>query len=150
MLTDTKVAVMARRKPKKRPVNRSIPTPTPRTLDVRHRPPPVELAKRDVLNVKRPQPDLRPVEDLRHDNPDQTFRTRSGRPARTINRPQGEVQKSRLYTPVYTYFQNPERVLVCIRREARKRVLFALQRAGKGKRVSRERHYTDKSYVRCK
>lgn len=143
---------MARRKPKKRPVNRSIPTPTPRTLDVRHRLLPVELAKRDVLNVKQPQPDLRPVEDLRHDHEvkQQTFRTRSGRPARVETRPQGNVQKSRLHSPVFSYFQNPERVLVCIRRSTRQRVLFALQRVGKGRHVSRRHRYTEKSYVRCK
>lgn len=145
---------MARRKPKKRPVNRSIPTPTPRTLDVRHRLPPVELAKRDVL-----KPDLKPVEDLRHVSKEpslqrEPFRTVSGRVARTERRParnpQGTVQKSWLSLPLHDYFRSPRQVLVCIRRDTRARVLFALQKIGRGRKVSRIHRFTEKSRVRCK
>lgn len=141
---------MAKRKHKKR----TSPSPTPRTLDVRHRLPPVELVKRDVLKIEpakpKPKPDFRPVEDLRHDRQDRTFRTTSGRVARTVNRPQGEVQKRTLSAPVHTYFSDPKRVLVCVRRATRERVLFALRRIGKGKKVSRDHRWTDKSNMRCK
>lgn len=160
---------------KRRIKRRKIPAQTPRTETVRHAPG-VELT-RDALDVfrhkpelsrlyrerkrrhepirprpTRPWPDFRPVEDLRHDTKEQDrgFRTVRGRTARIKTRPQGEVHKTRLHTPVHSYFLDPQRVLVCIRREARKRVLFALRRAGRGKRVSREHRFTDKSYIRCK
>lgn len=138
---------MARRKKS----NRSISTPTPRSLDDRHRLRPVELVKH-VEPIRR-QPDLKPIEDLRtvpRDYKDTPFRTTSGRIARVETRPQGQVSNPRLPAQVHTYFQDPERVLVCIRRDARKRVLFALRKVGKGKRITRDRTYTDKSYVRCK
>lgn len=155
MLTDTRWQFMARRRRK----TRSISTPTPRSVDLRHRPLPVELIREEFrhkppsLPQKEPirrQPDLRPVEDLRHAREDKTFRTRSGRPARTESRPQGDVQKSRLSTPLHTYFQDPKRVIVCIRRAVRQRVLFALQRVGKGRKVSREHRFSEQSNIRCK
>lgn len=144
---------MARRKTK----IRNIPKPTPRSVPDRHRLPPVELVKRVEPVVRprptRPRPDLKPIEDLRtipRDHKNTPFRTTSGRIARVETRPQGQVSNPRLPAQVHTYFQDPERVLVCIRRDARKRVLFALRKVGKGKRVTRERTYSDKSFVRCK
>lgn len=132
---------------------RTIPAPTPRSPDlrylhkvesvIRHAPEPIRP------RPPRPRPDFRPVEDLRHDTQDQTFRTRSGTFARQETRPQGEVSHPRLHTPLYTYFRDPHRVLVCIRRHTRQRVLFALRRIGKGRRVRREHRYTEKSYIRC-
>lgn len=140
---------------KRRQKNRTSSVQTPRSLVDRHRLLPVESVKRDVLKPRpKPKPvDMRPVEDLRHERNQtelKTFRTSSGRVARTKTRPQGDVQKSRLHSPLFSYFQNPQRVLVCIRREDRKRVLFALRRVGKGKRVSRVHRFTEKSRIRCK
>lgn len=105
-------------------------------------------------NEVRRKPDLRTIEDLRSIPRDvdkrESFKTRSAAPARQIRRPERQVSRSALSVPVHDYFQDPKRVLVCIRRHDRRSVLFALRKAGKGKRVSRERKYTDKSYVRCK
>lgn len=129
-----------------------------RSLDDRH-------VLRDVMAAdtvfkskpKKSKPDFRPVEDLRH-VPDQidkreVFRLRDGRHASQVRRPERQGKRSlpgELSTPMHDYFVDPKRALVCIRRHDRRRVLFALQRVGKGRRVSRERQYTDKSYVRCK
>nr|CDL65917.1 unnamed protein product [uncultured bacterium] len=142
---------MARRDKKKA---RNIPAPGPRSHWERHILPHVDPVKISLEQTRprppRPRPDLKPVEDLRHDYQDQTFRTVSGRPARKETRPQGEVPRARLHTPLHTYFRDPHRVLVCIRRDARRRVLFALRRIGKGRRVSPFHRFTEKSYIRCK
>lgn len=102
----------------------------------------------------RRQPDLRPVEDLRRvpDEIDkrQSFRLRGGAPAVQVRRPESEVRHTKLSVPMHDYFADPQRTLVCIRRDTRKRVLFALRKAGKGRKVSSVRHFTDKSFVRCK
>lgn len=100
--------------------------------------------------------DFRPVEDLRSVPQEidkrQVFRVRTGRKANIVRRSEGvdKVSVSRLSTPMHDYFSDPERTLVCIRRHVRKRILFALRKAGKGKRVSSDRNFTDKSFVRCK
>lgn len=100
--------------------------------------------------------DLRPLEDLRRVPQEIDKRSvhvlRDGRKADIVRREQGlgKVSVPRMYTPMHDYFSDPERTLVCIRRHDRRRVLFALRKAGKGKRVSRERNFTDKSFVRCK
>lgn len=100
------------------------------------------------------KPDFRPVEDLRRvpDSLDkrQTFRLHSGAPAVQVRRPESKVHRSELSVPMHDYFADPRRALVCIRRAVRKRVLFALRKVGKGKRVSFFRRFTDKSFVRCK
>lgn len=140
---------MARRK---KP-DRSISKPTPRSVPDRHRLRPVELVKRVEPVRPRPRPDLKPIEDLRtvpHDYRPSRFSTISGRRARIETRTSDKVPGSRLPEQVHTYFRDPGRVLVCIRRESRKRVLFALQKIGRGKKVSKFHRFTDKSYVRCK
>lgn len=144
---------MARRK-NKRPPDTPKRTSESRSLADRHvLRHVIPEAIHEIKPIRR-QPDLRTVEDLRRvpDEIDkrQTFRTRSGAPARQERRPEGRVSKSGLYTPMHDYFQDPRRVLVCIRRNTRKRVLHALRRIGKGRKVSRFRDWTDKSFVRCK
>ena len=47
-------------------------------------------------------------------------------------------------------FSEPQKTAVCIRRKSRRRVLFALSKAGKGKRPTRRPRWTEKSYIRCK
>lgn len=135
--------------------NRNIPAPGPRSHRERHMPTPHVDPVKLSLEQTRPRPprprlDLRPVEDLRHDNKNQAFQTVGGRVARKETRPQGEVSRARLSIPMFTYFRDPQRVLVCIRREARRRVLFSLRRIGKGKRVSPFHRFTEKSHIRCK
>lgn len=105
----------------------------------------------------RRKPDLRPVEDLRRvpDQIDQidkrqTLRLRDGRPAQQVRKAETPVRGPRLSVPMHDYFRDPARTVVCIRRHERKRVLFALRKVGKGKRVSPRREFTDKSFVRCK
>lgn len=146
---------MARRK-NKRPPDTPKRTPESRSLADRHvlrRVIPGAIHEIEIKPIRR-QPDLRTVEDLRRvpDEIDkrQTFRTRSGAHARQERRPEGRVSKPGLHTPVHDYFQDPRRVLVCIRRDTRKRVLHALRRIGKGRKVSPVRDWTDKSFVRCK
>lgn len=46
-------------------------------------------------------------------------------------------------------FHEPRQVSVCVRRSQRKRVLFALQRVGKGRKISPAR-WSAVSYIRCK
>lgn len=51
---------------------------------------------------------------------------------------------------VRPYFPLPKKTLVCIRRQTRKRVLFALQKAGRGGGSQKPARWTAKSYIRCK
>lgn len=154
---------MARRKNRRdttsdRP-SRGLVTGPSRSLDDRHALRRVKAPDLPIFSKpKKPKPksvtDFRPVEDLRH-VPDQIdkrqmFRLRDGRPARQVRKPENPVRRPRLSVPMHDYFADPARTLVCVRRHERKRVLFALRKAGKGKRVSRERNFTDKSFVRCK
>lgn len=142
---------MARRKKRDVP-RRKIPSPSPRYRDdyrhiIRDKP---HVDSVSVSSSKRF--DLRPVEDLRHvpDNIDYSFKTLGGRPARQVSRIQGTVHESGVSAPVHSYFQDPRRVLVCIRRDNRRRVLFALRKIGKGRKVSPFHRFTEKSLVRCK
>lgn len=146
---------MAKRK--KRPSRGHVTAPS-RSLVDRHAFRRVKAADPVVTFHKtiRRQPDLRLVEDLRHVPKDlagrQDFASRSGRPAvvkRNVE-DNSELRRSRLSVPMHDYFQDPQNAVVCIRRHVRKRVLFALRKVGKGKAVSPVRHFTDKSFVRCK
>lgn len=44
---------------------------------------------------------------------------------------------------------NPRRIVVCTKRAARREVLFALKRAGRGKGGPKDKRYTEDSRVRC-
>ncbi len=162
VLTDTNVAGKSMSKKKRRRVTPSNPHPSrghvtapSRSLADRHALRRVKAA--DSPLKPSPRRDLRLLEDLRNVpgpllfDRRQAFKTTSGRKAR-IERKESyrDVYDPLLQQPMHDYFQDPEKVLVCIRRAARKRVLFALQKAGRGRKVSSERHFTDKSFVRCK
>lgn len=47
-------------------------------------------------------------------------------------------------------FYQPKQTLVCLRRQTRRRVIFALQKAGKGGGRQKPAKWTAKSYIRCK
>ena len=116
---------------------------------------------RDVFTSRRSfLSDLRAIEDLRHDEP----RPNSSkiRPQR-YHRDDGTLAgfgprpvRSRMLpvrVQMRVSFHQPERTVVCHRRQARRRVLFALQASGRGRkspRVFRKARWTTKSHIRCK
>lgn len=116
---------------------------------------------RDVFTSRRSfLSDLRVIEDLRYEEPrpnsskiqSQRYHRDDGTLARFGPRP----VRSRMLPvrqQVRVSFYQPERVVVCQRRQARRRVLFALQASGRGRkapRTFRRAHWTAKSYIRCK
>lgn len=104
--------------------------------------------------------DLRAIEDLRHDEPrpnsskirTQRYHRDDGTLAGFGPRPvRSRVLPMRVQMRVS--FHQPERTVVCHRRQTRRRILFALQAAGRGRkspRVFRKARWTTKSYIRCK
>ena len=114
----------------------------------------VFTSRRSFLN------DLRAIEDLRHEEPrqnsskiqSQRYHRDDGILARFGPRP----VRSRMFPvrqQVRVSFHQPERVVVCQRRQARRRVLFALQASGRGRKAPRpfrRARWTTKSYIRCK
>lgn len=103
--------------------------------------------------------DLRAIEDLRHERPipnstklrQKEYRCDNG----TLAGYGPSIVRSRMPSVpprLRIAFYRPERVLVCQRRQARRRVLFALsQGRGAGRpKVRRKARWTDKSYVSCK
>ena len=103
--------------------------------------------------------DLRAIEDLRHERPipnstkvrQKEYRCDNG----TVAGYGPALVRSRMPSMpprLRVAFYRPERVLVCQRRQARRRVLFALsQGRGAGRpKVRRKARWTDKSYVSCK
>lgn len=116
---------------------------------------------RDVFTSRRSfLSDLRAIEDLRHDEPrpnsskihSQRYHRDDGTLAGFGPRP----VRSRMFPmriQMRVSFHQPERTVVCHRRQARRRVLFALQASGRGRkspRVFRKARWTTKSYIRCK
>lgn len=97
-------------------------------------------------------PDLRLVEDRRtypHEIRQDLFRDISGAPAQISRRPARETRRQvpGVLPRLYHRFETPRRVPVCIRREARRRVLHALRKTGRGSRPGK---WTAQSFVRCK
>ena len=104
--------------------------------------------------------DLRAIEDLRHEEP----RSNSSKVhTQRYHRDDGTVAgfgprpvRSRMLpvrVQMRVSFHQPERTVVCHRRQARRRVLFALQASGRGRkspRVFRKARWTTKSHIRCK
>lgn len=95
------------------------------------------------------------IEDRRilpHAIRDEIYRNVSGTPAQISVGPSRPTrpQVYRMPPPMYYRFETPRRVPVCIRRETRRRVLFALRRSGKASARTRRAHWTSKSYIRCK
>lgn len=104
--------------------------------------------------------DLRVIEDLRHAEP----RSRSSSTkiqTQRYKRDDGTVAgfgpvhvRSRVLpvrTQVRLSFHQPERTLVCVRRKARRRVLYALQKIGRGRGAKKPKRarWTVKSFIRC-
>ena len=107
----------------------------------------------DLLHTIKPiQTRLQQAEDLRrvpHEFRQERYLLRNGVPARVRYE---TIQPRMRWLPaqVHPYFQRPERTAVCIRRKERRRVLFALQKTGKGGGRQRRPRWTDKSYIRCR
>lgn len=116
---------------------------------------------RDVFTSRRSfLSDLRAIEDLRHDEPrsnsskiqTQRYRRDDGTHAGYGPRPV-RTGMSPVRFQMRVSFHQPERTVVCHRRQARRRVLFALQASGRGRkspRVFRKARWTTKSHIRCK
>lgn len=97
--------------------------------------------------------ELTHVEDRRtypHQLRDTLYRDISGAPAQVSRRPADSArhQVHRVLPPLYHRFETPQRVPVCVRRQDRRRVLFALRKTGKAS--GRRARWTAKSYIRCK
>lgn len=116
---------------------------------------------RDVFTSRRSFfNDLRVIEDLRHAEPrsnsskihSQRYHRDDGTLAGFGPRPvRSRMLPMRIQMRVS--FHQPERTVVCHRRQTRRRILFALQAAGRGRkspRVFRKARWTTKSYIRCK
>lgn len=75
------------------------------------------------------------------------------RPARyrdvNVNRRVSDKRRRmELFSPTHFLFDRPRDVTVCVRRKARREVLFAYRRTGKGARAPRHRNYW--SDVKCR
>lgn len=103
----------------------------------------------------------RQIEDLRHDASDfvndnqvgPVYRDTSGSVAETewqyIRK--SDMQGKNMQPQVRIAFRNPENALVCVRRRARRAVMFALRRTGKaGARNNRKALWSDRSRIVCK
>lgn len=109
----------------------------------------------DLLHntIKPIQTRLQEVEDLRripHEFRQKGYLLRSGVPAPVRYDTISARVYGKMFTSVHPYFQYPERTVVCIRRQERRRVLFSLQKTGKGGRRNRPPKWTAKSYIRCR
>lgn len=97
------------------------------------------------------------IEDLRRsryvlqDTPRQTYRREDGRAAvvtvRSVRKT--DVRGRRMPSQVRDVFLHPAGVLVCQRRQARRRVIFALYKDRIGGKSFRPAKWTDRSYIVC-
>lgn len=120
------------------------------------------LARRSVRALLAPSPsafrnlmteDLRREKNFLSENlPTQTYRRDTGSPAPVVGREvhTDKMRKQGLPSRLRFEFEDPKRTLVCIRRKARRAVIFAMRKAGKGGRRNRKARWTDKSYVTCR
>lgn len=103
----------------------------------------------------------RQIEDLRHDasnfvNDNQVgpaYRDTSGSVAATEwqHIRKSDMQGKSMQPQVRIVFRNPKNALVCVRRRARRAVMFALRRTGKaGARNNRKAVWSDRSRIVCK
>lgn len=113
------------------------------------------ILRRGVLDfVKNPLRSLRDAEDLRRRDDFQkagqeTYKRVDGRPAGYGYVASQPTMRS-VRTPVRLVFHEPRKTSVCVRRQARRRVLFALRKAGKGAKRPQKARWTAKSYVQCR
>lgn len=99
--------------------------------------------------------DLREVEDLRHAQKGNLHKRRylhfDGRTAGYgYQQIQVYSRLRRLSSSLQLRFFSPESTLVCHRRQARRRVLHALQKTGRNGRGNRRARWTAASHIRCK
>jgi hypothetical protein len=60
------------------------------------------------------------------------------------------LQGKRLPPLLRAEFRDPQETLVCVRRRARRSVLFALRKVGKGSGRKRKARWSDHSYIVCR
>uniref|UniRef100_A0AAU8B6R4 Uncharacterized protein n=1 Tax=Dulem virus 85 TaxID=3145796 RepID=A0AAU8B6R4_9VIRU len=112
------------------------------------------IFRRGVLDfIKNPLRRLQDAEDLRRrddiSSRQETYKRVDGRSAGygyVADKPTVRSMRA----PVHLVFHEPRKTAVCIRRQARRRVLFALRKAGKGARRPQKARWTAKSYVQCR
>lgn len=103
----------------------------------------------------------RQIEDLRHDASNfvndngigPVYRDKRGAVAETEwqHISKSDMQGKRLQPQVRIAFRNPKDALVCVRRRARRAVMFALRRTGKaGARNNRKAVWSDRSRIVCR
>lgn len=103
----------------------------------------------------------RQIEDLRHDSSNfindngigPVYRDDRAQIAQTEWQyvSKSNMQGKRLQPQMRIAFRNPENTLVCIRRRARRAVMFALRRTGKaGARRNRKAVWSDRSRIVCR
>ena len=104
-----------------------------------------DLRAIEDLRYAEPRPNSSKIQSQRYHRDDGTLAGFGPRPVRSRVLP--------VRVQMRVSFHQPERTLVCYRRQARRRVLFALQAAGRGRkspRVFRKARWTTKSHIRCK
>lgn len=123
--------------------------------------------RKTIRNDNVYHPNLREVEDLRHDRrkehrPDPRYREALKRHYKLVDGTRAGVtykgvrvhpRLRRVFSSLRLSFQDAKKTIVCIRRKTRKRVLFALQEIGGrgiGKKRPRPARWTESSYIRCK
>lgn len=99
------------------------------------------------------------TEDLRHESrfqaanlPTQTYRRDDGGTAfadwREVDT--NQMRKQGMSPRLRFEFSDPDRTLVCVRRKARRAVIFAMRKAGKNGKRNRTARWTAKSYISCR
>jgi len=91
----------------------------------------------------RPLTFLQTIEDRRDFHPEQ-----AARPARSFSRSVHSLAVPRQRggrLPIGVTFENPTKVLVCVRRKSRREILFAAGHTGKGSALGKRRrsHYSE-------
>lgn len=115
------------------------------TFDIANLLRPAPMSLNTLLRIDPPS-DLRTIEDRRTYYPQPHTRA-----AASFDTPRHRLvaSKSPMFRiPIGVSFEEPRKVLICVRRNTRRSVLFALKRTGKGagKKKHRKSMYSD---VRC-
>lgn len=111
-----------------------------------------EIVRRRIVSLRRLE-----TEDLRRHADEYraqkgTYRSEDGRtaPVAYSDQRDGFLQRSGLPVQVRDEFTRPVTTLVCIRRRARRSVLFALRKIGKGSGKKRPARWSERSYIVCR
>lgn len=96
--------------------------------------------------------DLRRNRRERQDIARQTYRRRDAGVAHVVGREirTPKMREQNMPSRMRYEFQDSRGTIVCERRRARRSVIFAMQRAGKGGRRNRKARWTEKSYLVCR